>query len=164
MVDADPDSLERGKARAMALDAEARRAFEVGDYPRSRQLFEQALAVCQSIGWKEEIIYGLLHVTQAMSFEPDYDDRNLVNSLLHFIAFALAGLGMAEAALRVYGSAEAERVRQGVKIEEPFLTKIAHRLAPARNALGKARQAAAETEGYGLALEEAVAFALSVGG
>ena len=209
------------KARAMGLDAEARKAFEGQDYTRSRHLFQQALEACRLANWKEEIIYGLLHVTHAMSFEPDYDPANarplleealqvalqigtdryiipvqinrvrlfidegkpveglrlaqeylrramelsdhvMVINLLTFNAIALASLGQAEAALRIFGSTEAERSRRGDKITEPFLTALERRLAPARSALSKERQDIIEAQGYGLSLEEAAKFALSI--
>src|SRR5688572_11093298 len=73
MEDATRSSNDYWKTKAMDLDAEARQAFEQQDYALSRQLFQQALEACRLAQWKEEIVYGLLHVTQVLSFEPDYD-------------------------------------------------------------------------------------------
>jgi len=206
----------------MDLDSEARLAFEQQDYQRSRQLFQQSLEVCRLANWKEEVVYGLLHVTQAMNFEPDYEpakagplleealqaaleigtDRYIIPvqinrvrlyidlgnpaeglqlaqdyllrameiaddpfmgvNLLTHIAIALASLGQADAALRIYGSTVAERSRLGGKITEPHLSRLNKRLAPARSMLSKDRQNLVEAEGYGLSLEESIKFALSV--
>jgi hypothetical protein len=221
MDDAAHSANDYWKTKAMELDAEARQAFDQQDYIRSRQLFQQALEACRLAQWKEEIVYGLLHVTQVMSFEPDYEpatarplleealqvawqigtndyiipvqinhtrllidegkmmeglrlaqetlrlamekpDPVIVNNLLTFIAIALANLGQAEAALRLFGSTEAERSRQGEKIGEPFLSILAKRLAPARNMLSKEQQMNAEAEGYDLSLKEAAQLALSI--
>lgn len=205
----------------MELDAEARLAFQQQDYHRSRQLFQQSLEICRLADWKEMILYGLLHVTQAMSFEPDYDpaaarplleealqvaqeigtdlyvipvqinrvrifidegkpaeglrlaqeylpramefpDEPFTNSLLIFVSTALASLGRAEAALRIFGSTEAERARRGETIDEPFRSALARRIAPARSMLSQERQDSVEAEGRGLSLEEAVKYALSI--
>jgi hypothetical protein len=221
-MDDSPHALvDAWKTRAMELDAEARQAFEQQDYLRSRQLFQQALEACRLAQWNEEIVYGLLHVTQAMAFAPDYDPANarplldealqvalqlgtdhyiipvrlnrtrllidegkpveglrlaqanlrpamaladpvLVNNLLTFIAIALANLGEAEAALRIFGSTEAERSRRGEKLTEPFLSELARQLAPARSRLSQEHQTRVEAEGYGLSLDEAAQFALSI--
>ncbi len=63
--------IQEAKDKAWALDAAARQAWAEQDFTRARQLFEQALEIFRSIDWKEEIIYGLLHVTQAMAFGPN---------------------------------------------------------------------------------------------
>lgn len=59
--------------KAQTWDAEARQAWMAGEFTRSRHLFEQVLVAWQSLQRNEEIVYALIHVTQAMRFEPDYD-------------------------------------------------------------------------------------------
>ncbi len=68
-----PRIAEREKARVMALDGEGRAAFKREDFTAARRWFEQAAEACRVIGWREERIYQLLHVTQAMAREPAYD-------------------------------------------------------------------------------------------
>jgi hypothetical protein len=60
-------------AEAEALDTEARQALDAGDFTRARQLFEKVLAIWRSLHNTDEVIYGLIHVSQMMLFEPDYD-------------------------------------------------------------------------------------------
>jgi hypothetical protein len=72
MADKEAEHRELVKERVMELDEEGRQAFTQEDYSRARQMFEQAAEACQSIGWQEEQIYQLLHVTQAMAHEPGY--------------------------------------------------------------------------------------------
>jgi hypothetical protein len=213
--------IERMKAQAKDLDAEARKAFDQQEYTRSRQLFQQALETCRLASWKEEIVYGLLHVAQVMSFEPDYDLANarplleealqvaqqigtdryilpvqiniirvlmdegnfvesfhliqdalpraanvpeepFVNNLLTFSVKALSVLGLAEDALRLFGSTEAERDRMGAIIPEPMRSRLENSLAPARAVLSQERQAMVEAEGYRFSLDDAVHYALSI--
>src|SRR4051812_30929150 len=60
-------------ARASALDTEARAAWMAEDFTRARQLFEQMLEIRRSLDNVEELIFALIHVTQAMRFEQGYD-------------------------------------------------------------------------------------------
>lgn len=220
-MDEEQSYSERLKAQAMALDAEARKAFDRQEFTHSRQLFQQALETCRLASWNEEIVYGLLHVAQVMSFEPDYDPANarpfldealqmalqigkdryilpvqiniirilmdegnfvesfhmiqdalpraanvpeepFVNNLLTFSVKALAAFGLAEDALRIFGSTEAERDRVGAIIPEPMRSRLENSLAPARAVLSQERQAVVEAEGYRLSLDDAVGYVLSI--
>lgn len=67
------ESFTHTAAEAEAWDAEARQALDAGDYTRARQLFENVLAIWRSLHNTDEIIYGLIHVSQIMLFEADYD-------------------------------------------------------------------------------------------
>lgn len=58
---------------AETWDAEARQAWLAGDFPRSRQLFEQVLEARRALDSKEGIVYALFHVTQTMRYAPGYD-------------------------------------------------------------------------------------------
>lgn len=57
---------------AQAWDTEARAALAAGDFTRARHLFEKVLVVWRSLDNTDETIYGLLHITQMMRFEPAY--------------------------------------------------------------------------------------------
>ncbi len=65
-------SGDTGKDRVMQLDEEGRRAFAAEDFPRARVAFEQAAEACRTIGWQEELVDQLLHITQALVHEPGY--------------------------------------------------------------------------------------------
>jgi hypothetical protein len=56
-----------------AWDAQARQAWLAGDFALARRLFEQVLAAQRLRGEPADTLYALLHVTQAMRFEPGYD-------------------------------------------------------------------------------------------
>jgi tetratricopeptide (TPR) repeat protein len=58
---------------AQTWDAEARQAWDAGQFTQAQHLFEKVLAVWRSLDNPDEIIYALLHITQSMRFAPDYD-------------------------------------------------------------------------------------------
>jgi hypothetical protein len=66
MTEAD-DAIE---ARVQIWDTEARQAWEAGDFTRSRQLFQKSLEAWRG---RANSIFPVIHVTQAMRFEPGYD-------------------------------------------------------------------------------------------
>jgi len=68
-----PESEKDTAARVQAWAAEARQAWAAEDFTRARQLFEQVLAAWRARDQAEELIFPLIHVTQAMRFEPGYD-------------------------------------------------------------------------------------------
>ena len=93
MVELDAERVAQGKARVMELDGEGRAAFAREEFSQARQWFEQAAQACLAIGWREERIYQLLHITQAMAHEPGYHPsaaRALLDEALE-IAQATAG-------------------------------------------------------------------------
>lgn len=73
MVDMEAELLEQGRAKVIEMDNQGRAAFEQEDFSQARRWFEQAAEVCRAIGWREELIYQLLHITQAMARELVYD-------------------------------------------------------------------------------------------
>ncbi len=72
MTDFAPSSGDPRKDRVMQLDGEGRLAFAGEDFTRARIAFEQAAEACRAIGWQDELVYQLLHITQAMAHEPGY--------------------------------------------------------------------------------------------
>lgn len=73
-------------SNAKAWRAEGRQAWMEGDFTRSQRLFEKELAACRSLDRKDEMVYALFHITQAMRYTPDYDPslaRPLLEEALH---------------------------------------------------------------------------------
>ncbi len=69
-------SDQASKERVMQLDGEGRQAFAAGAYARAREAFEQAVEACRAMGWREELVYQLIHVSQVMQHEPGYFPSN----------------------------------------------------------------------------------------
>jgi hypothetical protein len=67
-----PEAEHTTEARASAWDAEAREAWKSEDFARSRRLFEKVLEARRSLDNVPDVVFTLLHVTQAMRFEPGY--------------------------------------------------------------------------------------------
>ncbi len=72
MVDLEAEML-ADKERVAALDGEGRAAFAQADFTAARRAFERAAQACRAAGWREELVYQLLQITQAMAHEPGYD-------------------------------------------------------------------------------------------
>ena len=60
-------------ARVAAWETKARQAWIAEDFTHARQLFEKVLDIRRSLDSIEDLIFALIHVTQAMRFEQNYD-------------------------------------------------------------------------------------------
>src|SRR5690242_5578673 len=65
-----PEAEDAIEARARVLDTAARHAWDAGEFTRSRQLFETVRDLWRG---QPNSVFPLLHITQAMRFEPGYD-------------------------------------------------------------------------------------------
>jgi tetratricopeptide (TPR) repeat protein len=72
-MDLDAERVEQERALVMELDGAGRAAFARGEYSQARRCFQQAAEACRESGWREELVYQLLQITQAMAHEPLFD-------------------------------------------------------------------------------------------
>jgi hypothetical protein len=81
-ADDSDDSDDAIEAHVQVWDTQARRAWEAGDFTRSRQLFKKSLDAWRG---RANSIFPLIHVTDATRSEPGHDPtaaRRLVEEVL----------------------------------------------------------------------------------
>jgi hypothetical protein len=153
--------------------------FVQGDYAAARERYQEGLDVLRAAGHQEGITHGLALVGTALagmgnaaqaapliaeSLRHYCEGKSLYNMELSLrrAAAVAAGLGLAEAALRLAGASDRQRSVLGVSEPEVFLQAYARMLEPARSRLDEVSQARLRAEGAGMSLEEAAAFALKM--
>ena len=154
-------------------------ARDQGDDQRARTLYEQGLASAQARGDNHAAAYplrGLAHLLRARGdFEQaerlfqeslaliwDLRDQRCACLSIEGLARATVGRGSAERAAELFGLAETLRELVGTQLLPTERAGYEQDLAAVRAALGQAASNAAWAEGQGMAMEQAVQYALDV--
>ncbi|HLO31377.1 MAG TPA: tetratricopeptide repeat protein [Anaerolineales bacterium] len=153
--------------------------FVQGDYAAAREFYEQGLDLLREACYKEGITHGMANLgtafaglgaaAQAAPLIAEslrcYRERGSVYNLglsLRRAAIVAAGLGQAEAALRLAAASDRQRSALGVSEPEVFSQAYACLLEPARRQLDEQSQSRLWAEGTMLSLDQAVDVALQV--
>jgi predicted ATPase/DNA-binding SARP family transcriptional activator len=152
-------------------------ALQRGEYEAARAHLEAALAAWRARGSRLDAAYvrvslgsailgqgdpagARAHLAEGLTAAREYGDETLVAKALEGFAGLAAAAGDAERAARLAGAAAAVRAGIGVPRNPAAAARLEHDLAPARQALGAERYAAAWARGRATPPEQAVADAL----
>ncbi|HEX5691180.1 MAG TPA: tetratricopeptide repeat protein, partial [Roseiflexaceae bacterium] len=151
-----------------------------GDYARASELYEECLALCRQLGEKNFSALTLNNLgdmrraqgryaeARALDRESLTDqyaigDRWAIAYVLESFAALTAAEAQPERALRLAGAAAALRASIGAPLAPAEQLQLDRQLQPPRQALGEATADIEWQAGYGLTLEQAIAFALQDG-
>jgi non-specific serine/threonine protein kinase len=161
----------RNVAAAIVGLAQFKRAQ--GALSEAEPLFEHALDLAREMGDSESVGVGLLNLAmvaidaghgerappllaEAATVAADTRSKYVGQSVLEASAGLASLRGDWERCARLFGAAEAEAARTGLRRDAADEAFLAARVEAARKALGKAKFAGAEAEGRALSYEEAL--------
>lgn len=166
---------EHGGARnlAAALNGLAQLHRLEGDLEAARGLYGQVLDLARGLEDRISVAIALLNLAmtsidrglgqdarallvEALAIAEETGSKQVGQSALEVCAGLAALRGEWEGAARLYGAAEAESARTGIRRDAVDESFVAPRMAEARAALGDAAFGAAEAAGRALAYEEAL--------
>jgi tetratricopeptide (TPR) repeat protein len=166
---------ELGEPRNVAAAIVALAQFKrvQGDLAGAEPLFEHALDLAREMGDSESVGIGLLNLAmtaielghgdrapallaEAATVAAETRSKQVGQSVLEASAGLASLNGDWERCARLYGAAEAEAARTGLRRDATDEAFITARVDAARQALGKAKFSGAEVEGRALPYEEAL--------